>query len=98
MFKLLSGTVLVLTAMACSNGPGVPGAGGPPTSPSGARVTFTGQPMFELLRSDPIAQVPGTAQLSDSVVVIGGQDCTITASQILPPTTPPKYRVRTVCK
>jgi hypothetical protein len=99
MFKLLSGTVLVLTAMACSNGPGLPGTGGGVSGGSGARVTFnTGTPMFELLRGDPMTQVPANATRSDSVVVVGGQMCVVTSTEIKPPTNPPTYLVRTVCR
>jgi hypothetical protein len=98
MFKLLSGTIVVLASIACGNGGNMPGGGGNP--PSGASISFPGGHSFQLLRGDPVtlAGLAGTASASDSVVVMGGQQCVITVSEVQPPTDPPKYRMKTVCR
>jgi hypothetical protein len=97
MFKLLSGTILVAASVACSSPGNMPGTGGA-GAPAGT-ISFPGGPTFRLVRGDPITSgYPSAAAFGDSVVVMGGQQCTITVSETVPATDPPKYKIRTVCR
>jgi hypothetical protein len=85
MLKLLSGILVVVAMAGCVKD---------------ATVSPGGGTTFKLATDSaytPSGPAP-TAQQSDSVVVMGGQQCVATVREILPATNPPKYRVVITCR
>lgn len=100
MFKLIGAAVLAAAAIACGTKSDT-GSNNSQPHPDSVSVSGGGGTTFSLVMGHPetlSANSPApTAAASDSVVVIGGQQCVATVNELLPATTPPKYRVVVKC-